>query len=68
MNLYILSGETKYPVINLEKMKTGNEKFLMHYCGKNIEYYEVFDNLDEANQRQKTIESLSEEKVELLFD
>ena len=30
--------------------------------------YEIFDNLDEANNRKKTIESWPEEKIKFLID
>ena len=68
MNLYVIPDQQNSPVVNAEKLKTGREKFLMHFCSKHLDYYEIFDNLDEANKRRKAIESLPEDKVELLFD
>ncbi len=62
-SVYILTDETRTPVINSDKI-TGREKFLMHFCSKHIEYYEIFDNLDDANKRKKIIESLTEDKIE----
>ena len=66
-SVYILSNESKMPVINLDKL-TGREKFLMHFCSELIEYYEIFDNLDDANKRKKILESLSEDKVEAFLE
>ena len=66
-SVYILTDETKTPIINSEKL-TGREKFLMHFCNRHIEYYEIFDNLDDANKRKKILDSLSEDKIESFLE
>ena len=66
-SVYILTDENKSPVINSDAL-TGREKFLMHFCNQHIEYYEIFDNLDDANERKKIMESLTEDKVESFLE
>ena len=66
-SVYILTDETKTPVVDSEKL-TGREKFLMHFCGRKVEYYEIFDNLKDANDRKKILDGLSEDKVESFLE
>ena len=66
--LYILSDEGKALFIKTKLIAAGNEKSQVCFCGKQLVYYEIFDNLDEANNRKKTIESWPEEKIKFLID
>ena len=66
-SVYILTDRTKTPVLNSENI-IGHEKFLMHFYNKYIEYYEIFDNLDDANERKRILDGLSEDKVESFLE
>jgi hypothetical protein len=64
--LYILSDDAKGLAIKTKMISF--DKNEINFCGKRLVYYEIFNNLTEADLRKQTIESWPEKKIKFLVD
>ena len=66
--VYILSDDTKTLIIKSKMITTESEKSQLSFYSKHLVYYEICDNIVEADKRKKTFESWPDGKIKFLID